>query len=145
MKDTERTYNMPYVGCLVGMAFQQMMSQLEAALKKEKLKITGAEYMLLRALFYRDGLQQCEIAEMVGKDKSSVCRSVSALVTKGLVRSECVSYKCNRVWLTEGARELEPMIMKIANERHQALYSLAPEKEIEVFIKVLNAINDSHS
>ncbi len=131
---------MPYVGCLVGAAFQKMTSQLETALKKAEIPITAAEYMILRALYSTDGLQQCEICEMVGKDKASICRSVSSLAKKGLIKPEPVSYKCIRVWLTDKANEIKPQIMKIADDRHKALTSLASEKEVESFIKILNLI-----
>ncbi len=136
----DKTYEMPFVGCLVGAAFQKMTSQLEIALKNEGVPITAAEYMILRALYSHDGLQQCEICEMVGKDKASICRSVSALAKKGYVKAEPLSHKCIRIWLTDQAKEIKPMILKIANERHLALSSLASAKEIESFIKVLKSI-----
>lgn len=138
--ENEKTYDMPCAGCLMGSAFQKLTVELEAALKREGLGITSAEYMILRALYSRDGLQQCEIVDMVGKDKSSICRSVSALAKKELVSTEPVSYKCIRVWLTDKAREIQPRIMQIANERHKALIKLAPNKDIEAFIRVLKAI-----
>ncbi len=96
--------------------------------------------MILRALYSNDGLQQCEICDMVGKDKASICRSVSALNKKGLIATEPVSHKCIRVWLTEKAQEIKPQIMKIADQRHKALLSLASEAEIEVFTRILNSI-----
>ena len=138
--ENEKTYDMPYVGCLIGSAFQRLTVQLEAALKREGLGISAAEYMILRALYSRDGLQQCEIVDMVGKDKSSICRSVSALTKKDLVRTEPVSYKCIRVWLTDKAREIQARVMQIAEERHQALLDLATPKDIEAFVRVLKAI-----
>ena len=138
--ENEKTYDMPYVGCLMGSAFQRLTIQLETTLKREGLEITAAEYMILRALYSRDGLQQCEIVDMVGKDKSSICRSVSALAKKNLVVTEPVSYKCIRVWLTDKAREIQPKVMQIAKERHEALLKLASQKDIEAFVRVLKAI-----
>ena len=138
--ENEKTYDMPCVGCLIGSAFQRLTVQLEAALKREGLGISAAEYMILRALYSRDGLQQCEIVDMVGKDKSSICRSVSALTKKDLVRTEPVSYKCIRVWLTDKAREIQARVMQIADERHQALVNLATPKDIDAFVRVLKAI-----
>ena len=131
---------MPCVGCLIGSAFQRLTVQLEAALKREGLGISAAEYMILRALYSRDGLQQCEIVDMVGKDKSSICRSVSALTKKDLVRTEPVSYKCIRIWLTDKAREIQARVMQIADERHKALLNLATPKDIDAFVRVLKAI-----
>lgn len=136
----EKTYDIPSVGCLLGSAYQRLTSQLEAALKRDGLKISTAEYMILRALYFRDGLQQCEIAEMIGKDKSSICRSVSSLVRKGLVFTNPVSYKCIQVFITDEARNIKPRIMKIARRRDEALRELASESEISNFTRILKAI-----
>ena len=91
--EDKSTYRSPYLGCLVGAAYQKMTSELEIALKRERLSITVGEYMILRALYSHNQLQQCEICQMVGKDKASICRSVSALKKKGLVKTETVSHK----------------------------------------------------
>ena len=138
--EKEKTYKMPYVGCMMGAAFQRLIIQLEAALKRDGVNITSAEYMILRALYSHDGLQQCEIVDMVGKDKSSICRSVATLAKKGFVRTEPISYKCIRAWLTNKARDIQPKILKIAAKRHQALLELAPKSDIEAFERVLRAI-----
>ncbi|MBD5307798.1 MAG: winged helix-turn-helix transcriptional regulator [Bacteroides sp.] len=140
MKNEITTYRMPCVGCLIGTAFQRLTTQLETALKAAGLKITSAEYMILRALYSQDGLQQCEIAGMVGKDKASVSRSVTALAGKELVRSEQISHKCCRVWLTAKGREIETRIMTIADERHKALTDLVSREDLEAFQRVLNSI-----
>ena len=140
MKNEITTYRMPCVGCLIGTAFQRLTTQLETALKAAGLKITSAEYMILRALYSQDGLQQCEIAGMVGKDKASVSRSVTALAGKELVRSEQISHKCCRVWLTAKGREIEIRIMTIADERHKALTDLVSREDLEAFQRVLNSI-----
>ncbi len=138
--EDNKTYEIPYMGCLVGAAFQKMISQLENTLKQAGLGITAGEYMILRALYSRDGLQQCEICEMVGKDKASICRSVSALDKKGFIKTEPLSHKCIRIWLTDKANEIRPCIMEIANDRHKALLSLGSEKEIDIFTKILKNI-----
>lgn len=141
MKHSE-TYDMPYVGCMMGSAFLRLIGQLDEALKRRHLHVTAGEYMILRALYTHDGLQQCEIAEMVGKDKSSVCRSVAAMVRKGLVETQPVSYKCVRVRLARKAIEIRPQIMEVAEERHKALETLVAPADLEAFCRVLKAILD---
>ena len=143
-KDT-MTYGMPYVGCLIGTAFQKLTVELECALHEAGLNMTAAEYMILRALYSSDGLQQCELSEMVGKDKASISRSVAGMVRKGLVHQEQISHKCCRVWLSEAASALRPRIMEIAAERHRELTVLASEGEIATFVKVLKAIVGQHT
>lgn len=140
MKQNPTTYNTPYIGCLLGTAYQRLISMLEKALREAKLDITAGEYLILRALYSRDGLQQCEIADMVGKDKGAISRTVSAMVRKCLVQTEAVSYKCTRVWVTEKGRAIENKVLEIADLRHKALLTLAPESDIEAFIGVLKKI-----
>ena len=134
------TYQMPYVGCMIGTAFQKLTGQLDIALNEVGLDLTTPEYMVLRALYTRDGLQQCEIGDMVGKDKGAVSRTVKNLSAKNLVRTETLSHKCCRVWLTETAHKIKPTIMEVATARHKAFERLATPEDVEAFVRVLQAI-----
>lgn len=130
----------PAIGCLIGTAYQILLSRLASTLKEAGLDITTSEYLVLRAIYSNDGLQQCEIAEMVGKDKAAICRCVAGLAKKGLVRTESVSHKCLRVYASEEGRRIEPDIMRVAALRHKELAEMVSHKELEVFTKVLEKI-----
>ena len=130
----------PAVGCLVGRAYQCMLSQLADALHEAGLDITNNEYLVLRAIYSNDGLQQCEIARLTGKDKALVCRTVASLEKKGLVICEEVSHKCLKVHVTPAAQEIEPRIMEVAALRHAALVDLCTPQEFDAFVKILNKI-----
>lgn len=125
---------------MIGSANQILLGELDKALKEAKLPLTTTEYLVLRALYSREGIQQCEIADMVGRDKAGICRCVAGLLKKGLVRTEPVSYKCLRVYLTDEARAIRPKVLKVAEERQKALVDLVSREELEVFNKVLEAI-----
>lgn len=130
----------PAVGCMLGKAYQILLSQLAKALRDAGLDITTTEYLVLRALYSGEGVQQCEIASLTGKDKAFICRCVTSLEKKGLVRTESISHKCLRVYLTENARDIESGIMDVAERRHKALMSLTSPMEFEFFAKVLEKI-----
>lgn len=140
MKEKIINIESPALGCKVGRAYQIMLCQLASALKENGLDITTSEYLVLRAVYSKEGLQQCEIADMVGKDKAAVCRCVAGLIHKGLLFTDPVSYKCLKVYLTEKARKLEPQIMKVARLRHKALTDHTSPEELEIFIKILDNI-----
>lgn len=131
---------MPNLGCLVGTAYQTMVSELSKRLRESSLGITGSEYLVLRALYTRDGMQQCEIAEMIGKDKGAVCRTVKSLEDKLFVRTEPVSYKCLRVYLTDKGSEAKSEVMEIARERHSSLAGLLTPEELAIFEQTLRKI-----
>ncbi len=133
-------YDLPYVGCLVGVAFQRMLKDLEKELEKQQLPISGPEYMILRALFAKNGASQSDVVEMVGKDKSSICRSIKSLASRGLVRVEQVSYKLNRIWLSEEAEKMKPKIMEVAATRHEDLASRLSDNGLKLFVEMLNKI-----
>lgn len=140
MRTKITTYGEPFVGCMVGSAFQKMIVRLDEALSEAGLDISSAEYMILRALFSHDGLQQCELADMVGKDKASVSRTVATLVKKGLIRREQVSYKCCKAWLTDEGEALRALLIEIGRKRHQALARGVTVQDLEAFVRVLEAI-----
>ncbi len=132
----------PALGCLLGTAYQNLLSQLNAELKGNGLDITTSEYLVLRALYYSEGIQQCDIARMTGKDKAAICRCVAALEKKGLVRTESVSHKCLKVFPTEKGREIEPKVMEVARRRHEALASMVSPADLAIFAAVLQKIAD---
>ena len=139
MNDTSEIKS-PAVGCMLGKAYQTLLTQLAEALDRNGVGITPAEYLVLRAVYSREGLQQCEIADMVGKDKSAVCRNVAALERKGIVRTEAVSHKCVRVYLTEKGIAQQPLVMKVAHARHEDLAGRISGDDLDVLIRVLDTI-----
>ncbi len=133
-------YQMPNIGCLLGSAYQQQLSRLATALTDEGLDILPSEYLVLRGLYTKDGMQQCDVASLLGKDKAGVSRCIRTMERKGLVSVKTISHKCRRIWLTDKSREIEPLIMKIAGARHDALLNLASSEDIETFVRVLKLI-----
>lgn len=140
MKDNTTTYSMPNLGCMVGTAYQIMVSRLDHALREQGLDVTAGEYLVMRSLYSSDGMQQCEIAALIGKDKSAVCRTVTGLVKKKLVRTVPVSHKCLKVYVDQRGREVEPAIMAVAQARHRAITDLLTEAELKVFSTTLEKI-----
>ncbi len=133
-------YSMPNVGCMLGTAYQVLVSQLAEVLAESGLDITVPEYLILRTLYTRDGMQQCEIASMVGKDKGAVCRCVASMSKKGLINTESISHKCLRVHLSDKGKSIRPMVMEIAKSCHDSLESLLTPEEQQIFTKVLRTI-----
>ena len=140
MKDERVNIESPALGCKLGRAYQILLQKLASELRKNHLDLTTSEYMVMRAVYSSEGLQQCEIADMVGKDKAAVCRCVAGLVKKGLLTTEPVSYKCLKVYLTDKARGIKPKVMEVASSRHNALALLTTPEELEIFSQVLDKI-----
>lgn len=131
---------MPNAGCMLGAAYQTLVAQLQEALTRAGLDLTVAEYLILRSLYTRDGMQQCEIADILGKDKAAVCRCIKKMLDKKLVRSEPVSHKCLKIFVDSLGTEIRPTVMAVAAERHKALESLLTPDEMSILVTTLQKI-----
>lgn len=144
MTNEIHTYGGYNVGCMLGTAYQTLVAELSESLSKAGLDVTAAEYLVLRALYDKAGMQQCDIAALLGKDKATISRCIRNMESKGLVTTELVSYKCLKVYASEKARRIEPAIMAVAAARHVALSELLTRHEMETFVNVLKKIISNH-
>lgn len=135
----------PALGCLLGTAYQTLLGKLGKALTDASLDISTSDYLVLRAVYSKEGLQQCEIAEMIGKDKAAVCRCVSSLEKKGLVKTVSISHKCLKVFPSQKGLDIKERVLGVAQLRHKALLALTTKDELATFIRVLEKIIKSDS
>lgn len=142
MKTKDDIYCIPNLGCLLGLAYQTEISRLNAALTAAATGITPAEYLILRILYTRGAIQQCDISRILGKDKASVSRSIHSLEKKGLVNSDAVSYKCCMVSLTGAGESLEPDIMDIAQKCHHDIAARLTTGQMDTLREILVRIID---
>lgn len=142
MNNEQTTYGMPNIGCLLGAVFQRQCSSLAAMLADAGIDVTVPEYLILRALYCRDGMQQCEIGEMIGKDKAAICRTVKALEGKQLVATTPVSHKCLIVSLAPKGIEIRDVIMEIAHNCDNKIKELIGSEKLEIFRNVLLTLNN---
>lgn len=129
MTTKETIYDIPNIGCLLGVAYQSEEARLSKELNNAGLGITAAEYLIIRILLAHGELQQCEISRILNKDRASISRSIKSLVEKGLIDARQISYKCCIVALSESGRALTPRILEIAGTLQQRLADrLTPEQ-----------------
>ena len=131
------------MGCMLGTAYQTMVGQLDEILRKELPEVTVPEYMILRSLYFRDGMQQCDIGEMVGRNKGVISRTVKGMASKGFVCTDSESHKCLKVYLTPKAYAMKAKILEIAAERQNTLEKLIGPENISLFSDCLKIIIES--
>lgn len=145
MKENNTDITEPTIGCKIGLAYRILLSQLEKSLYDAGLALSANEYLILRAIYNNDGAQQCEISELIGKDKAVVSRCVETMIRKNLVCTQEVSHKCRKVFCTDEALRIKPIIMSVAADRHNALLQLAEAENLIIFKEILNKIINSKS
>ena len=91
---------------------------------------------------FEPNANQTTIANLLGKDKTTVSRSLNSLEKKGLIKKSEVSddKRSNKVELTkEGESILEDTVKEITSYR-ESLNSKLTQQEIEVFFKIMDKL-----
>ena len=140
MTTMKLSYDIPNIGCLLGIAYQTETARLNSALSEADIDITAAEYLILRTLYSYGPIQQCEISKTLGKDKASINRSIHSLVKKGLISADTISYKCSIISLTPEGTSLKSKLIKIGERAHNRLSARISKQQMETLREILELI-----
>ncbi|MGZ3763610.1 MAG: MarR family winged helix-turn-helix transcriptional regulator [Mucilaginibacter sp.] len=97
-------------------------------------------YYVLTLICYHDGkLTQKALAEMLGKDKSSMVLIIDTLSAKGLVYREVnpIDRREHLLCATEKAKAAAPMIVEAFEVMNKSITDNIPEEDMLVFYNVL--------
>ncbi len=119
-----------------------MAKHLTKIFLNEGVSLNGDQWPILVHLWFKDGMNQQEIADAVFRDKATVARNMHVLEKENLVvRVPDESDKRNnKIYLTHKGKELESKVLPVAFQlKKKAQEGIDPE-ELEVCNKVLEMI-----
>jgi MarR family transcriptional regulator, transcriptional regulator for hemolysin len=128
----------------LGHVITEMYHSLKKCLKERaesKLKITREQFKLLNAISEnREEVIQKDMAEMLGKDKSTILRLIDSLESKELVRrvADTKDRRKNYLMVTKKGEELIKQYMMIYSELVNEIQQGLGEDELKTFYKVAN-------
>jgi len=96
----------------------------------------------LEIIKFEPNVNQTTIANLLGKDKTTISRSLNSLEKKGFITKSEISgdKRCNKVELTKkGEAILEGTIDEVTSYR-ESLNSKLSEEEIETFFKIIDKL-----
>jgi MarR family transcriptional regulator for hemolysin len=106
-----------------------------------KLKITREQFQLLKAISEKgDEVIQKDMADMMGKDKSTILRLINSLEAKELVRRaiDTKDRRKNYLMVTKKGEGVIKQYMKIYSEFINEIQQGLTEAELKTFYKVVN-------
>jgi len=104
-----------------------------------RLKITREQFKLLHAISQKkEEVIQKDMADMMGKDKSTILRLIDTLETKGLVRrvADTIDRRKNYLMVTKKGEELIKQYEKIFSAMFEELQQGLNESELNTFYRV---------
>lgn len=118
--------------------------QLNMRLAHAGIDITPDMYLILRALWEKDGRSQQELADDVFKDKASLTKLVANLEKRGLIRRHVglTDRRSKIVALTPKGVKLKEKVYPIVQELIHQLEEGFTEKELRHFQQMLENMYD---
>ena len=102
--------------------------------------IAPEQFATLKIISEDNEVTQTRIAELLAKNKTTVGRSIDALVQKGLIARQDIENdrRANLITLTVKGEEVLKLATPIAQNFNETVKSKLDQKEIETFFKVLD-------
>ena len=125
------------LGFFVDRLLYAMIKSQNEDLKANNLDIQHAEFIVMKVINVLGEASQSQLANVMGKERSGISRTLASLEKKGYVERKPVNGSTNSVTLTEKGKNLIPMILR-QSERltERTLKGFSPKKK-EKFLAYL--------
>lgn len=105
------------LGFYVDRLLYAMIKKQNQMLKESPLDdLQHSEFIVLKVLNVLDGVTQSQLASVMGKERSSISRSVASLEKKGYIDRKPLNGSTNFITLTEKGRQSMNLITEISDK-----------------------------
>lgn len=107
--------------------------------------IGSGQYAFLLVLYQNDGISQEEISSRLTIDKGTTARALEKLERSGFIKriSNPQDRRSNKVFLTDKAREVEPILNETLSSWTETLLRDLTHEEQELIFKILEKMVNS--
>lgn len=127
------------LGCLTNHAAHTARNFLTRQLALNGIDMTIEQFKVMVVLWKEKRSTQQNIADFVGKDKTSVTRLIAGLEKRSLIErvTDEADKRCNLVTLTPQGIALEKPTMEVLNKANDALHQSISPEELAITLRVL--------
>ena len=129
----------PFLGCLSNHAALAARMYLMQQLQAHAIDMTLEQFKVMVALWHESPLSQQDIANFVGKDKTSITRLLDGLQKRQLVirQHDPHDKRSNHIFLTPQGEALKEPTMHIVQEATIQLHRHFDPEELDITLRVL--------
>lgn len=128
------------LGFLLNRASVALGKTLNNRLQEAEIDLPHSQFVVLRSLYYRDGLSQLEISNLLFKDAAAIKRTIDNLEKKGYVERRQVHSQKNNIFITDQGKAILPEAFKIAEDVVGEALAGFSKKEADNLKNTLNTI-----
>lgn len=108
--------DMQTLGYYVDRLLYAMIKRQNQLLRECKSDLQHSEFIVLKMLSALQGASQSQLADVMGKERSGISRTISSLVNKGYVERKSLNGSTYCLTLTEKGTQIKPLLQKISDK-----------------------------
>jgi DNA-binding MarR family transcriptional regulator len=124
--------------------FHQMLTR---EFKANGITATVEQFSVLAMLFYREGLSQQEISDVLGRDKTTVARVISIMERDKMI-TRITNKNDNRgklIYLTRKGRSIQQKAVGVSGKLYLRALRNLKESELKIAMKIMGAMTTNLS
>lgn len=127
------------LGCLTNLSAMAARNFLTRQLALNGIDMTIEQFKVMVVLWKEKSSTQQNIADFVGKDKTSITRLIAGLEKRSLIQraTACQDKRCNLVTLTPQGVALEKPTMEVLKQANESLQRHFNPEELAITLHVL--------
>ncbi|MFV8827516.1 MarR family winged helix-turn-helix transcriptional regulator [Alkalihalobacterium sp. APHAB7] len=133
------------IGYRIANTGRLVINRLNKNFKDNDYPVTHDQWSIMIRLWEEDGMTQQQLAKLTGKDQPSVSRLINNLVKRGLVKrvQHPVDGRTNLIFLTSEGKKMQIGLIKQAQKTIEQISEGIPKDDLDVFLRVLDKINNN--
>ena len=134
------SYNLLF---LAGKITNSLANTFNRMFRQAGLEITVEQFSILALLWYKEGMNQQEIANAINRDKTTITRVLENMFRKNLLvkATDQADRRSKRIFLTQKGKELQEKSLQMTSEIYMKAMENLEDKEAGIALKVLNTIS----
>ncbi|MDH5379716.1 MAG: MarR family transcriptional regulator [Cyclobacteriaceae bacterium] len=134
---------------LIGEIGKTIRDNVIKTIRNEGYDITPEQFTILVLLYYKDGLNQQEIAKGVNRDKTTVSRVLNRMLKNKLIakKSDSGDQRENFIYISQKGKVIQEKLINATGPIYLNALNNIPEKEVsnlnKTLLKILLNINNN--
>ncbi|WP_339815643.1 MarR family transcriptional regulator [uncultured Imperialibacter sp.] len=116
--------------------------RLTMAFEEDGFDITPEQFSILALLWYKEGINQQEIANELRRDKTTIARIINNMINRNLIVKipDQLDKRNNLIYLTKKGKELQTEMVATSGKVYVQTMQRLPAKDVAVSLSVLKQI-----
>jgi len=129
----------------IGEATRMAHKRVTEIFSQRDFGVTVEQFGVLALLWYKEGINQQEIANGLKRDKTTIARIVENMIKRNLIVKvpDQIDKRNKLIFLTQKGKELQKEMIESSGQVYLLALENIPDKDLDTCLKVLHLIKNN--